>query len=444
MANKKAQRSKGTKGEVNYQKKLQKLVDQHEIHGDMQSFFGKRYSNSGTGTLFEHQTDEDAEAIYTTLEEIGVEAAISFYNGFYGKEDSSLQSPTSSKENEVSTSANADQGESQHNGGAVATTPGSSQTTAAPSFQLREAYNAETDKIVLRTPEQQKRSLYLWEQISGVEKIQWAAISLLLEDEGHLDLGYKSREEFYNNAMGVSRHTASRKLNNGRFLLSLLPGEPKLDVAVLQQVNNLPDVQKETFYKFAALDDGKIKDLADAEEADYTEVLSSAIVKFSDGREVSLEDIEMRTRNEANKLLKGEIDGYKKRNSDLLTKNSEQEAELKQKKKELDAVLSKLETAEHLDLMYGSKKATIEGLETLIKNGEELARMLNKCLTRIELPGDAPDDLEMQVVSLHRIIADGITRLKGNNRQAFAGATETRTVELNGEVVDEETGEILN
>ncbi len=444
-----------------FQNKLKKLVKEHGINGDQQSFFGKRYSNSGEGYLFEFHDEENAQALYENLMEIGVEEALKFYTLMHKEsiaesetdsssnetQHSTLNTQNSENENEGPNSAEADlaadnsQPATKNKGGAVATVPGNSQTTAAPSFHLKEVYDAERGEIVARTPEQQSAAHSLYSLMKMADLAQAILLKKFFDGEHHLDMGYSTKDEFCTAELGESRRNINRKLKVAERLEGLIPISDGTPVSR----SLLSENQSEHLEALNGIGLSKLYEVAKVEDANFEEVLTTGVVHFADGREMSLEDIRHRTRNELSRELKGEIDGYKNRNANLLDKKSELEAELKEAQKEINELKQKQETAERLDLMHGTKAATLEGQERLIEYAHEAVRLANKYLTRISLPEDAPKDLQMEVVTLHRTVDGGRQVLLNNNMDAFAGIEETRPTALGAsDNFDEETGEILN
>jgi len=365
-------------------------------------------------------------------------------------QNSEFKIQNSDQENEVTTSSTDDSCESTQNGGAVAV-PGN-QTTAAPSFQVREVYDAERGEIVQRTPQQQASAHSLYSLMKMADLAQAILLKKFLDGEHHLDLGYSTREEFYQVELGISRQAAHKKLKVADRFEDLIPnvnlGLHSNVTPVLHGETPASHLNEEQQANLTALNSiglSKWYEVARIEDADFAEVLNTGVVKFGDGREVALEDIQMRTRNEISKLLKGEIDGYKDRNAKLLDAKSELEAELKQQKKLVSDLQEKAEYAERMDMMHGNKAATVEGLENMLGYAFEAQHVANKFITKIKMMDDCPEDLRHHIVNLHRTIDGGRQSLYNNNYEAFAGATETRPVkDMHGETVDEATGEILN
>lgn len=413
---------------MSYQKKLQQLVKEHDLQGDMQTFFGKRYSNTGDGFLFEFHDEENSRAIYNTLMEVGVEAAIGFYKQFYDNNE----------ENEVPTS-DLDNGASPQTGSAVATTPGG-ETKAAPSFQLREVFDAESGQLVQRTADQQAEAHRLHSLMKMTDLAQAILLKKFLDGKHHLDLGYSTKEEFYQQELGQSRGYVSKKLKIATRFENIIP------IGNVSPGKHLPNNDSTNLEVLNKIGLTKLYEIAKIEDADFEDVLTFGVVRFPDGREVPLEDIEGRTRAEIYKLVKNEIDGYKKRNSNLLNKTSELETELKEERKRVAELAAEQESVDRLDLLYGDQAATVQGLERLLKEVEEAARTTNRLLVRIKTNETTPEDLCLRIVQLHRIIEAGCQKLLNSNLYAFdAEPLVNRNATLFGSyTLGEDTSEIID
>ena len=424
-------------GKTNYQKKLQQLCKEYEIDGGLQSSIGKAYSLSGQDTLFEFLDDEDSKEVYEQLTERGVEQVVEEIEKSYVSDLTS----TISKENEDTNSALAESAQSAINkSGAVAT----GSATAASSFQLKEVYDAESGELVPRTPEQQAIGHAMYNRMKQVEALQWAMVKLFVENDHHLDLGYSRRADFYAAEFGLGESAAQKRLKAGEFLLNLLPVSAHKQIQEAKEIKGLSADEVKNFNSLANLGTSKLSDMARIDEADFTEVLSDGVVKFSDGREVALEDIQLRTRTELNNLFKAEIDSYKKRNANLLDAKSESEAEIKRLQQEQELMEKKISDAERKEMLYGPKETNLEGYYQRVEMATKAVRDANKIITKIELPEDAPDDLQMSVQALHKMIDGGRQVLFDNNYSAIEGVAETRPTTLaSGDVIDDDTGEIL-
>lgn len=419
-----------------YHKKLQQLINQHDIHGDLQWKISKELSLSGSSSLFEHLNDADAKEVFEIIDLRGAEQILEDIKAEYSKSDTQ-----SDNENEGASSAMAESSsdDEQQPGGAVAATPGA-RTTPAPSFQLREVYDAESGELVQRTPEQQAAAHSLYSLMKMADLAQAILLKKFLDGNHHLDLGYSTKEDFYIQELGQSRSNVSRKLKVAEKFEGIIPVG---NVAPVQHLTGDESANLETLNQIGLT---KLYEVAKVEEADFDEVLTTGVVKFPDGREVPLEDIQMRTRTEVQNMMKSEIDGYKKRNAALLDQKAEVEAELNKAKSELEASREKQQQADRLNTMYGAKAKTWEGLETLIKEARESMHRTNKLMCAIKMPKDCPADLAMQIVELHRIIDAGRQNLMNDNLMAFELEPEVRirqTTQFGDYTVDEETGEII-
>lgn len=416
---------------MSYQKKLQQLADQYDIHGDLQWRISQELSLSNSSSLFEFLDAADAKEVFEVLELRGVENVL----GALNTQHSTLNTI---KENEVPTSTN-DDGESPQIGSAVATTPGG-ETTAAPSFQLREVFDAERGELVQRSADQQAAAHSLYSLMKMADLAQAILLKKFLDGNHHLDLGYSTKEEFYQQELGQSRSNVSKKLKIASRFESIIP------IANVSPAKQLTENESVNLDALNQIGLHKLYEVAKIDDADFEDVLTSGVVKFGDGREVPLEDIQLRTRNEIAKLMKDEIDGYKKRNANLLDKNSELEAQLKSATKKADELAAEQEAADRLDLMYGDQAATVQGLERLLKEVEEAARLTNRLLVRIKTNENTPEDLCLRIVQLHRVIDAGRQKLMDNNLFAFdAEPTVNRnTTQFGSYTVDEDTGEIID
>lgn len=351
----------------------------------------------------------------------------------------SAESEQSAIENEDSPSY-TEASESNQKSGAVAT----GSATAASSFQLKEVYDAESGELIQRTPEQQAIGHAMYNRMKQVEALQWAMVKLFVENDHHLDLGYSRRADFYAAEFGLGVSAAQKRLKAGEFLLGLLPVSAHKQIQEAKEIKGLSADEVKNFNSLANLGTSKLSDMARIDEADFTEVLSDGVVKFSDGREVALEDIQLRTRTELNNLFKAEIDSYKKRNANLLDAKSESEAEIKRLREEKELLDDKIADADRKELLYGPKETSLKGYYQRVEMATKAVRDANKIVTTIKLPADAPDDLQMNVQALHKIIDGGRQVLFDNNYSAIEGAAETRPTTLaSGDVIDDDTGEIL-
>ncbi len=422
-------------GKTNYQKKLQWFCEENQISEADQ----KRIANSACRTeLPFHELDDDkAEQIHSIIENMGVPLFMQQYN--LTKSAESEQSAIENEDSPSYTEANPSTDGNQ-TGGAVAT----GSATAASSFQLKEVYDAELGELIQRTPEQQAIGHAMYNRMKQVEALQWAMVKIFIENDHHLDLGYSRRADFYAAEFGLGERAAQNRLKAGEFLLNLLPVSAHKQIQEAKEIKGLSADEVKNFNSLANLGTSKLSDMARIDEADFTEVLSDGVVKFSDGREVALEDIQLRTRTELNNLFKAEIDSYKKRNANLLDAKSESEAEIKRLQQEQDLMAKKIEDAERKEMLYGPKETNLEGYYQRVELATKAVRDANKIITKIELPEDAPDDLQMSVQALHKMIDGGRQVLFDNNYSAIEGVAETRPTTLaSGDVIDDATGEIL-
>lgn len=421
-------------------KQLVKLAKEHDIDGGKQATISAWY---GDGNLFEFMGEEAADLTLAAFKEKGVETILQKVEESYEEPESSIK--------------------------------GKKASAVSPLPSTVEVYDAEAGKVIKRSPEQQKKSQYLFKLIEDAEMMKYIVLTQFFDNKGWLDKGYATKTEFCEEALGESIRTTQQKIKSAaRFAGVLPPFQIPDDNSKHEHVfalDGLSEDEKANFKKASSVGLRKWYEIARMDEADFSEVLTEAIVTFKDGREVSLEDVHVRSVRDLRREFAEANQALTERLNKVNKKKDEAEADTRLLKSEMENLQERVGKAEKLEQVYGPKKTALnlyyERLQTVRHHLEAMGKVLVK-IKFTEEDYDIPPDLVAMLVGVRHQLEGHRTTLINNNRDFIWRETETLpadpseynlgglTVDENGraqfdtrengenETVNPDTGEILN
>lgn len=275
----------------------------------------------------------------------------------------------------------------------------------------REAYDAETGTwlpVTAAMREREQRVRHAW---AMTRHMQAVAVHTVFKEKLYLAAGYETREQYAEEALGISRRTAYELSSVGKTFGRYLPGLPDgvstlaldgekvrtfaLDADDAETANVVQDTSVSTLTQLASLDDEVMQELLRGES-----------VTLDNGRVVTLVSLREATAREAQAMVKA----LKKEYRDRLARDQERAISAEEERnvfaERLGEAQKQADAGYALELKYGPVQARAEAQIKLISDAREQLTRLAVTLSRI-----GPDESREEPIPLPEAVESDIAAL---------------------------------
>lgn len=304
----------------------------------------------------------------------------------------------------------------------------------------REAYDAKSGTWLPVTAAMRERESRLREAWSVTKQAQAVLVHTVFAEKLYLAAGYETREQYVEEALGISRRAAYNLAAVGRRLGPYLPSSDSVlhlgagtsrlvldevedgsaNIALSGSVDVDPQASAivqttrvSTLYQLASLDDETMDEL-----------LRGDTLTLDSGRTVTLSDLRSATAREAQALVKA----LKKEYRDRLSRDQERAIAAEQERdvyaERLDDAQKQADVGYALELKYGPIQARAEAQMKLISDAREQITRLAVTLGRIgpdesEEPIPLPDAVESDIVALIGRLHEVVTGFENRQHESL-------------------------
>ena len=294
----------------------------------------------------------------------------------------------------------------------------------------REAYDADTGTwlpVTAAMREREQRIRHAW---AMTRHMQAVVVHTVFSEKLYLAAGYETREQYVEDALGISRSAAYNLAavgrTFGRYLPGLPDGLPALGIEG-EKVQTFGLETSDTAEVVQGTSVSTLTQLASLDDETMDELLRGDTLTLDSGRTVTLSDLRSATAREAQTLVKA----LKKEYRDRLSRDQERAIAAEQERdvyaERLDDAQKQADVGYALELKYGPIQARAEAQMRLISDAREQITRLAVTLGRIgpdesDEPIPLPAAVESDIVALIGRLHEVVTGFENRQHDALSRA----------------------
>jgi len=274
---------------------------------------------------------------------------------------------------------------------------------------LRNVYDAENDKWIEVTREQQSMAAYVHQQVLLGVFVSAMAIKKVFDERLYLALGCQTRDEYIDMMLPYGRRQVYRLISIAEkfdgVYGNLLQNKELADVGSTDssKLVTLKSLNSPELKEINDLGVTKLYELVKLDDDELSELVKKGKTKVN-GNDISLEEIKDASAREVSKI----ISEAKKKMQSKIDQLTEDVSLLKEEKKLLDKRNKQLEerilNAEEIEKKYGGTASLIEHKREMLNKANSLLNDFNEVIIRTGINDEDPSGLQEDLVNLIRKI----------------------------------------